>query len=350
MLLDLSVPVETLRNLYLNPTIQSSIINGPLNEHHVLITGGAGFVGSHLVDRCMLLGARVTVIDDLSTGSVTNIRHWMENPRFRFIEADIRDYNQDSDAYSVIFHLASPASPPHYQSDPLKTLFTNINGTKNMLDLALKCNACFVLASTSEVYGDPLEHPQPESYFGNVNTTGPRACYDEGKRVAETICSLYHSIHKVRTRILRIFNTFGPRMQPDDGRVVSNFIVQHLHRQPLLIHGDGAQTRSFQFIHDLIEAFMLAAFLYVDMPDEGLLVVNVGCPDERTIDEFAGIIGEMMAGEVALEWGPKAVDDPRRRRPDITKAMKLLHWKPKWSLEDGLRETIDYFKLWFNSS
>jgi UDP-glucuronate decarboxylase len=295
----------------------------------------------------MLLGATVVVLDDLSTGSEHNISHWLCNPKFMLIHGDTMLIDPDAVVAkhrpTHVFHLASPASPPHYQRDPVRTLMCNVQGTLNMLTLARSCSARFLLASTSEVYGDPEQHPQLESYNGSVNTFGPRACYDEGKRCAETLVYEHVRLYGMFTSTLRIFNTFGPRMQPDDGRVVSNFIVQAIRGEPLRVYGVGVQTRSFQFVHDLVDA-MLIALVFREEPVDG--PVNIGCPEERTIDDFASIVkGTLGRPDLGVVHEQAAIDDPQRRRPDITKARQLLGWQPKWSLDDGLAETVDYFLL-----
>lgn len=358
---ELHVEEAKLEALYMqDPPLMSTTIGGPLNNTRVLITGGAGFVGSHLVDRLMLLGCQVTVIDDLSTGCLRNISHWTGNPKFIFIQGDVMDANTVQSLsnldvrFQTIFHLASPASPPHYQRDPVKTLMTNVQGTLNMLKLAQIHKSRFILASTSEVYGDPLEHPQRESYHGNVNTTGPRACYDEGKRCAETLCSDFCRLYNVDVIILRIFNTFGPRMQPDDGRVISNFIVSGLLDKALQVHGDGLQTRSFQYISDLIDAFVKAAFCkgHTILTDTPLIIVNIGCPfAEDSVIGLAGKIldslrqnGHQNLKHARIEHVEAMLDDPKQRQPDIQLAREILNWQPRAAFAPSLQKTIAYFE------
>lgn len=346
----LCVPLQVLRSLYLSQSSRPDAVNGPLDNVTVLVAGGAGFVGSHLVDRLMLLGACVVVVDDLSTGQLANIQHWLHNPKFNFIKDDVVSVKLVMNC-DYVFNLASPASPPHYQKDPVRTLMINVQGTLNLLQYALdkKCRR-FLLASTSEVYGDPEVHPQCESYCGAVNTIGPRACYDEGKRCAETLASDFNRQYGLDVVIVRIFNTFGPRMQPNDGRVVSNFIVHALQGEPLIVHGDGKQTRSFQFVHDLVDAMMLSMFV-AKTDRHSALPINIGYPEERTIEEFAKIIIKLTGSNCSqIQYGPPAIDDPRKRRPDIKRATEVLKWTPKWSfLEDGLQETIQYFKIAHNN-
>jgi UDP-glucuronate decarboxylase len=301
----------------------------------ILVTGGAGFLGSHLVDRLMANGDEVICLDNLYTGNKQNILKWFDRPNFEFIRHDITEPIRLE--VDQIYHLACPASPVHYQSNPIKTVKTSVLGTMNMLGLAKRVKAKFFLASTSEVYGDPDVHPQREDYWGNVNPIGIRACYDEGKRIAETLTYDYHRQHNLDVRVVRIFNTYGPRMLENDGRVVSNFIAQALARNPLTIYGDGSQTRSFCYASDLIEGFIKL------MASDYIYPVNIGNPGEYTILELASAVKEMINPGSELIFKPLPSDAPRRRRPDISKANALLDWEPKISLEEGLKSTIDYF-------
>ncbi|KAG9320481.1 hypothetical protein KVV02_002338 [Mortierella alpina] len=302
----------------------------------ILVTGGAGFVGSHLVDRLMLMGHEVIVLDNFFTGSKRNVQHWLGHPHFELIRHDVVDpFMIEVDQ---IYHLACPASPPHYQYNPIKTVKTSVMGTINMLGLAKRTKARFLLTSTSEVYGDPEEHPQKETYWGHVNPIGPRACYDEGKRVAETLTYSYMHQDEVDVRVARIFNTFGPRMNENDGRVVSNFIMQALRGDELTIYGDGQQTRSFQYVHDLVDGLILLMNKNYTEP------VNLGNPEEYTIREFAEMIRKEINSSVEIMSLPPTEDDPQRRRPDIGRAQRYLGWAPKFSVDQGIRETVQYFK------
>lgn len=303
----------------------------------ILVTGGAGFVGSHLVDRLMSQGHEVIVLDNFFTGRKANVEHWLHHPNFSLVRHDvIQPILLEVDQ---IYHLACPASPPHYQYNPVKTIKTSTMGTINMLGLAKRVKARILLASTSEIYGDPNVHPQPESYWGNVNTIGPRACYDEGKRVAETMMYAYRNQNDVSIRVARIFNTFGPRMHPNDGRVVSNFIIQALQDKDITIYGDGSNTRSFQYVDDLVNGLVKLMNGDHDMP------VNIGNPDEYSIKDFAEKIRNMCGNSKSeIKYLPKVADDPTQRKADISKAKKMLDWEPKVSVDEGLRKTIEYFK------
>jgi len=302
----------------------------------ILVTGGAGFIGSHLIDRLMNQGHEVLCLDNFYTGSKQNILQWLDNPKFELIRHDITEPIRLE--VDQVYHLACPASPVHYQFNPVKTIKTNVMGTLNMLGLAKRVKARFLLASTSEVYGDPDVHPQSEEYRGNVNCIGPRSCYDEGKRVAETLAFEYYREHKVDIRVARIFNTFGPRMQEQDGRVVSNFIVQSIKGTPLTIYGDGSQTRSFCYVSDLVEGLMRL------MNGDFIGPVNLGNPGEYTILELAQIIQGMINPDTELIYKPLPEDDPKQRQPDITRAKTYLDWQPTIPLKEGLEMTIKDFK------
>ncbi|MDI6883502.1 MAG: SDR family oxidoreductase [Patescibacteria group bacterium] len=303
----------------------------------ILVTGGAGFIGSHLCEYLLQKGHQIICLDDFSTGSKRNIEHLLENKNFTLVEHDVvLPYFCRVDE---IYNLACPASPVHYQQDSIKTLKTNILGAINMLDLALHTKAKILQASTSEIYGDPLIHPQKESYWGHVNPIGKRSCYDEGKRCAETLFMDYRRQYRVSIKIVRIFNTYGPRMALDDGRVVSNFIVQALKNQPITIYGDGKQTRSFQYIDDLI-----LGMVKMMEKDNFIGPVNLGNPKEITIKKLALKIVKLTKSKSKFVFKPLPIDDPRRRKPDISLAKKKLGWYPKINLETGLRKTIDYFK------
>ena len=303
----------------------------------ILVTGGAGFLGSHLCDRLIAEGHEVTVIDNLFTGRKQNIAHLLEHPRFEFVRHDVIDpFKFEVDQ---IYNLACPASPPHYQYNPIKTIKTSILGSINCLGLAKRVKARVFQASTSEVYGDPHVHPQPESYWGNVNPIGKRSCYDEGKRCAETLFFDYHREHKVDIRVVRIFNTYGPRMHESDGRVVSNFIVQALRDEDITIYGDGSQTRSFCYVDDLIEGW-----LRLMAQTETVGPMNLGNPTEFTMLQLAELTLKLVGGKSKIVHKPLPSDDPKQRRPDITLAQKVLKWEPKVPLEEGLQRTIAYFK------
>jgi UDP-glucuronate decarboxylase len=302
----------------------------------ILVTGGAGFIGSHLIDRLMAEKHEVICLDNFYTGTKQNIAHWMNHPNFELIRHDITEPIRLE--VDQIYHLACPASPVHYQYNPIKTAKVSFLGTSNMLGLAKRVKARFLLASTSEVYGDPAVHPQPEDYFGNVNTIGIRSCYDEGKRIAETLSFDYHRQHDVEIRVARIFNTYGPRMLENDGRVVSNFIAQSLRGEPLTVYGDGSQTRSFCFVSDEVDGLMKL------MNSDHTGPINIGNPEEYTILELAQNIRDRINPSQEIIFKPLPQDDPKQRRPDITKATTLLHWQPSVSLQVGLTETITEFK------
>ena len=306
--------------------------------NRVLVSGGAGFLGSHLCERLLNEGNYVICMDNLFNGSKDNIEHLMRNPDFEFICHDVTEpIYVDVDR---IYNLACPASPPHYQYDPIKTAKTSVYGAINMLGLAKHCNARILQASTSEVYGDPLVHPQPESYRGNVNTIGIRSCYDEGKRMAETLFFDYHRQHDVDIKVIRIFNTYGPRMNPQDGRVVSNFIVQALKGEDITIYGDGTQTRSFCYVDDLIEGMVRM----MDSRDGFTGPVNLGNPGEFTMKQLAELVLSATGSKSKIVYRELPSDDPTQRKPVIDLAMKELGWKPTIKLEDGLKRTIEYFK------
>ena len=301
----------------------------------ILVTGGAGFIGSHLIDRLMTQGNEVLCLDNFYTGHKRNILKWLDNPYFELIRHDITEPIRLE--VDQIYHLACPASPVHYQFNPVKTIKTNVIGTLNMLGLAKRVKARFFLASTSEVYGDPDVHPQPEEYRGNVNCIGIRSCYDEGKRVAETLAFDYHRQNGVDIRVVRIFNTYGPRMLEHDGRVVSNFIVQALQGEPLTVYGDGSQTRSFCYVSDLVEGFIRL------MNSDCVGPVNIGNPGEYTILELAQTIQNMINPDAEIVYKPLPQDDPKQRQPDITKAKTILGWEPTIALDKGLKLTIEDF-------
>ena len=308
-----------------------------LHPARVLVTGGAGFLGSHLCARLLKEGKDVLCVDNFSTGSRDNILPFLDDPRFEFARHDVCfPLHVEVDE---IYNFACPASPVHYQSDPVQTLKTCVQGAHNMLGLARRLKARAFQASTSEVYGDPDSHPQQESYWGNVNPTGTRSCYDEGKRCAETLFFDYRRMHGLRIKIARIFNTFGPRMNPADGRVVSNFIVQALTNKPLTVYGEGLQTRSFCYVDDLIEGCVRL----MGTPDDVTGPVNLGNPQELTVRELASSILRLTGSSSTLVYKPLPSDDPRRRRPDISLANEMLGWRPTASLEMGLMKTVEYF-------
>ncbi len=303
----------------------------------VLVTGGAGFVGSHLCERLLERGDEVLCIDNFFTGARSNVAHLLGNPGFELLRHDVTFplYVEVDE----IYNLACPASPVHYQFDPVQTTKTSVHGAINMLGLARRLKAKILQASTSEVYGDPVVHPQPEEYWGHVNPIGPRSCYDEGKRCAETLFFDYHRQHALRIKVARIFNTYGPRMHPNDGRVVSNFIVQALSGEPITLYGEGDQTRSFCYVDDLVEGLIRL----MDTSDEVTGPVNLGNPNEFTIRQLAELVVELTGSKSELVHRPLPQDDPRQRQPDITKAKALLDWQPTLPLREGLTKTIAYF-------
>ncbi|MFH1586830.1 MAG: UDP-glucuronic acid decarboxylase family protein [Candidatus Diapherotrites archaeon] len=303
----------------------------------VVVAGGAGFIGSHLCEFLLKKGENVICIDDLSTGDKKNIEHLMNNSNFVFMRQDITEPFSVRDDVAKVFNLASPASPVDYQKKPIKTLMVGAMGTKNCLDLAKDKKARFLQASTSEIYGDPLEHPQVESYWGNVNPTGVRSCYDEAKRFGEALVMAYRRKFNLDTKIARIFNTYGPRMRYDDGRVVPNLIFQALNKKPLTVYGNGEQTRSFCYVSDMVEGLTALMNSSTNEP------VNLGNPNEMTINEFANKVIELTGVNSKIENKPLPEDDPLKRKPDITKAKELLGWEPKIILDIGLQKTIDWF-------
>jgi len=314
-----------------------------LEQKVAVVTGGAGFLGSHLCDYLIGRGHRVICLDNLITGNLDNISHLRQERAFAFSQQDVtRHIDVDGDVHFV-FHFASPASPVDYLKLPIQTLKVGAMGTHNALGLAKAKQAVFLLASTSEVYGDPLVHPQPESYWGNVNPIGPRGVYDEAKRFGEAMTMAYHRTHGVNTKIVRIFNTFGPRIRPNDGRVVPAFIKQALAGAPLTLFGDGRQTRSFCYVSDLIRGIYALALCPAHEP------VNIGNPREMTVVEFARKVLELTGSASPLAFHPLPVDDPKTRQPDISQARSLLHWEPEVSLEEGLQKTIAYFKMLLKS-
>ena len=306
-------------------------------QSRVLVTGGAGFLGSHLCERLLAQGANVLCLDNFFTGTRLNVEHLLDNKHFELTRHDVTfplyvEVDQ-------IYNLACPASPVHYQHDPVQTTKTSVHGAINMLGLAKRLRAKILQASTSEVYGDPSVHPQTEEYWGNVNPIGPRSCYDEGKRCAETLFFDYWRQHKLRIKVARIFNTYGPRMHPNDGRVVSNFIVQALLKRDITVYGDGEQTRSFCYVDDLIDGLIRL----MDTPEAVTGPINIGNPDEFSMLQLASLVIEMTGSRSRIVHRPKPEDDPRQRRPDISQARTVLDWQPKTPLKEGLKRTIDYF-------
>jgi UDP-glucuronate decarboxylase len=309
-----------------------------MKSRRVLVTGGAGFLGSHLCDRLIAEGHQVVCLDNFFTGTRANIEHLLPHPRFEVFRHDVEQpLTMEVDD---IYHLACPASPVHYQRNPVRTIRSSVMGTLHLLEVARECRGRILIASTSEVYGDPAEHPQRESYWGNVNPLGPRACYDEGKRCGESLAVAYAGQHAVPVRIARIFNTYGPRLRPDDGRVVSSFIVQALRGEPLTVAGEGRQTRSFCYVSDLVEGL-----IRLMGSEHGCDPVNLGNPRESTVLELAQLVQRLCGGGSPIAFRPLPQDDPARRCPDIGRAQQLLDgWAPKVSLEDGLAATIAYFR------
>jgi dTDP-glucose 4,6-dehydratase len=304
----------------------------------IVLTGGAGFIGSHLSERLISDGHEVVCIDNFITGSRGNIKHLLSNNKFTLIEHDVSKPITIDGKVDVVLHFASPASPIDYLKYPIQTLKVGSLGTHNTLGLAKAKKAKYMIASTSEVYGDPLEHPQKESYWGNVNTIGPRGVYDEAKRFSESITMAYHRVHKIDIKIVRIFNTYGPRMQTNDGRVVPNFMVQALSGKPLTVYGDGSQTRSFCYVSDLVEGIVRLMNSSTNDP------VNLGNPHEMSIMEFAKKIIQLSGSKSKIAYKPLPEDDPKVRCPDITRAKKILGWEPKVSFDEGMRKTLEYFK------
>ena len=308
-----------------------------MSRRRILVTGGSGFLGSHLCERLLKDGHEVVCLDNFFTGSRANVEHLLDNHRFELMRHDVTE--RMTMEVDEVYHLACPASPIHYQRNPVRTIRTAVEGTLNMLDLAREAKARILIASTSEVYGDPTEHPQRETYWGNVNPIGPRACYDEGKRCAESLAVSYAMQYAVEVRIVRIFNTYGPRMHENDGRVVSNFVVQALRGEPLTVYGDGQQTRSFCYATDLIEGF-----IRLMASPHGVDPVNLGNPRETTVRELAEMIKKLTGSRSEIVKEPLPTDDPTRRRPDISRAQKLLDgWGPKVPLEEGLSATVADF-------
>ena len=305
-----------------------------------LVTGGAGFVGSHLIDRLMNKGEEVVCLDNFFTGNINNIKHWLDNKKFKLIEHDVIEPIEID--VKKIWHLACPASPVKYQINPISTTKINFLGTYNMLNLAKRVKAKILFASTSEVYGDPEIHPQPESYKGSVNPIGIRSCYDEGKRVSESLCFDFKRQHNVDIKVARIFNTYGPRMNPNDGRVVSNFIVQALQKEALTIFGNGSQTRSFCYVDDLVEGLLLLMESNQNGP------INLGNPNEMTILQLGTLISEKTFSKHKIIKKPLPNDDPHKRKPVIKLAKELLNWQPKIEIDEGLNNTIEYFRKVFN--
>jgi UDP-glucuronate decarboxylase len=311
------------------------------SELNIVVTGGAGFIGSHLCDRLIQQGHRVFCIDNLFTGTFSNIRPLVNHRNFEFIEHDVREPLEIAGKVDRIYNLACPASPRHYQRDPIGTLRTCVVGAHNVVEVARQKGARALQASTSEVYGDPEIHPQPEQYQGHVNPIGPRACYDEGKRAAETLFFDYHRVHKLPIKVARIFNTYGPRMLENDGRIISNFIVQALTGEPITVYGDGSQTRSFCYIDDLLDGLQRL----MESPSEITGPFNLGNPQEQSVKDIAQLIVQRIGSNSPIEYHPLPQDDPKRRQPVISRARTELGWSPRIPLDQGLGATIDYFSL-----
>jgi UDP-glucuronate decarboxylase len=324
-------------------TVQSRVNSQshPPRPHRTIVTGGAGFIGSHLCDSLLQRGEQVTCIDNLYSGSLRNIRPLLNHPNFSFLEHDVSERVEVDGPIDRIYNLACPASPRHYQRDPIGTMKTCVVGTMNMLELARRKSARLLQSSTSEVYGDPEVHPQPETYVGHVNTIGPRACYDEGKRAAETLVFDYHRLYGLEVKIARIFNTYGPRMLENDGRVVSNFIIQALRGEPVTVYGQGTQTRSFCFVDDLVRGLELL----MESPASLTGPCNLGNPHEITIEAIAREVLAYTRSTSPLRFEPLPKDDPKRRKPVIETALRTLGWRPTVTLKDGLKATIAYFLL-----
>ena len=304
----------------------------------ILVSGGAGFIGSHLCDRLLADGHDVVALDNLSTGRAENLAHLTSRTSFRLIRHDICDPFDDDGPFGAVYNLASPASPRDYLAAPIETLLAGSMGTRNMLDVAHRCSATFLQASTSESYGDPLVHPQPETYWGNVNPVGPRSVYDESKRFSEAISMAYHREYGVQTRLARLFNTYGPRMKRGDGRVLPAFLEQVLRGERLTVFGNGAQTRSFCFVSDIVEGMVRLCNSAEPTP------VNLGSPHELTVLDLAGLVQEVAGRSCGIRYRPLPEDDPRRRRPDISKARRLLGWEPRVGMDEGLRRTLAWFR------
>ncbi|MBK1867142.1 UDP-glucuronic acid decarboxylase family protein [Aestuariivirga sp. YIM B02566] len=309
------------------------------NSRNTLVLGGAGFVGSHLCERLLAEGHTVTCVDNMLTGSPANVAHLMQTNRFSLVQHDIVKPMKFTGRFDQIYNLACPASPPAYQADPIHTMKTSVLGAINVLDLAREDKASVFQASTSEIYGDPLHHPQNEKDWGNVNPIGPRACYDEGKRCAETLFFDYHRVHGVKIRVARIFNTYGPRMAINDGRVVSNFVVAALQNKPITIYGTGAQTRSFCYVDDLVTGIIRM----MNAPDNVVGPINLGNPEEFTVRDFAELVIRLTNSKSSIVYLPLPTDDPRQRRPDIGRAAEILGWRPTVAVEAGVLRTIAYF-------